>query len=160
MKLQTLRSELDAGHPITGAYDADDSIAADQINAVNRSRLIPITSAELLAWSGQASDSDRPRIIKISEGLQHVNESIAAICTIADSLINRDATELDLKLSDRVDMVDSLVTAGVLSVNDRATLYELATRAISRAEELGLSNVRAGTIAQARNLTSTDGNGI
>lgn len=36
MDLVALKTELDDGHPITGAYDADDAIAADQLNAVNR----------------------------------------------------------------------------------------------------------------------------
>ena len=33
-----LKAELDAGHPDTGAYDADDAVAAGQLNAVNRTR--------------------------------------------------------------------------------------------------------------------------
>ena len=36
MDLQALAAELTAGHPDTGAYDADDAIAATQINVVNR----------------------------------------------------------------------------------------------------------------------------
>ncbi len=31
--LQKLREELDAGHPVTGAYSADDSAASEEINA-------------------------------------------------------------------------------------------------------------------------------
>ena len=53
--LQKLRAELDAGHPVTGAYSEDPQIASDQINALNRSRINPVNSAELLAWSGQSS---------------------------------------------------------------------------------------------------------
>jgi len=30
-----LKAELDAGHPVTGAYDADDQLAADELNLEN-----------------------------------------------------------------------------------------------------------------------------
>ena len=30
-----LKAELDAGHPVTGAYDADDQAAADELNLAN-----------------------------------------------------------------------------------------------------------------------------
>lgn len=33
-----LAAELAGGHPVTGAYDADNQLAADQLNAVNRTR--------------------------------------------------------------------------------------------------------------------------
>ncbi len=36
MNLDVLKTELAAGHPSTGAYDVNDSVAADQLNAVNR----------------------------------------------------------------------------------------------------------------------------
>jgi hypothetical protein len=38
MNIEVLQAELLAGHPETGAYDADNQIAADQINAVNVER--------------------------------------------------------------------------------------------------------------------------
>ncbi len=36
MDIAALSAELAAGHPDTGTYDADDAIAAGQLNAVNR----------------------------------------------------------------------------------------------------------------------------
>lgn len=33
-----LKAELDAGHPDTGAYNIDDTLAAGELNAVNRTR--------------------------------------------------------------------------------------------------------------------------
>ena len=157
--LQILHDELLIGHPVTGPYSADAATAAEQINAVNRSQLVPITSGELLAWSGAASSGDRPRIIKIEEGESSVVEDVAAICKVAAETIRRDGTELDLNRADRVAMVSALVAAGVLSQADSDSLYSLATQAISRATEIGLSNVRAGTVEQARALT-TQGGGI
>ena len=155
--LQILHDELLIGHPVTGPYSADAATAAEQINAVNRSQLVPITSGELLAWSGAASSGDRPRIIKIEEGENAAVEDVAAICKVAAETIRRDGTELDLNRADRVAMVSALVAAGVLSQADSDSLYALATQAISRATEIGLSNVRAGTIEQARALTQQQG---
>jgi len=150
--LEVLHNELLAGHPVTGPYLADAATAAEQINALNRSRLVPITSGELLAWSAGAGIGDRPRLIKIEEGTQSQNEQIAAICKVAEGTIKRDGTELDLLKLDRKAMVAALVAAGVLSQADSDSLYSLATQAISRATEIGLSNVRAGTVEQARAL--------
>lgn len=150
--LQKLRAELDAGHPVTGAYSDDPQIASDQINALNRSRINPVGSAELLAWSGQSSVGDRPRIIKIDEGKSNANENCVALCITADEMIKRDNTTLDLNLPDRVQMFDALVAFGVLSESDKSSVYEIATEAISRAVELSLGVVRAGTVEQARNL--------
>ena len=78
--LEVLHDELLIGHPVTGPYSADAATAAEQINALNRSRLVPITSGELLAWSAGAGIGDRPRLIEIEEGTQSQNEQIAEIC--------------------------------------------------------------------------------
>lgn len=150
--MQALKAELDAGHPVTGPYSPNAAVAADQINAVNRSRLVPISSSELLAWSGQASASDRPRNLKIAEGKSNPVEAIAAICVVAESTINRDGTSLDLNLSDRAAMLEALVAGGVLSDADRTSLYEIATDPISRATELGLGRVKVGHVEQAREM--------
>jgi len=107
---------------------------------------------EVMAWSAGAGIGDRPRLIKIEEGTQSQNEQIAAICKVAEGTIKRDGTELDLLKLDRKAMVAALVAAGVLSQADSDSLYSLATQAISRATEIGLSNVRAGTVEQARAL--------
>jgi len=150
--LQALKAELDAGHPVTGAYSANSEAAAEEINALNRTRINAIGSAELLAWSGQASSGDRPRIIKIEEGKANADEQCAALCITAEQMIMRDNTSLDLNLPDRVAMLNALVAYGVLSAADKASIDALAEESISRAEELSLGSVRAGTIKQARSL--------
>ena len=152
--LATLHDELIIGHPVTGPYSADAATAAAEINALNRTRTVPISSGELLAWSAGAGAGDRPRLIKIEEGTTAADEQVAAICKVAEGTIKRDGTELDLLKPDRVAMVAALVQAGVLSQSDSDSLYALATQQISRADEIGLSNVRAGTVEQARALTT------
>jgi hypothetical protein len=150
--LQALKAELDAGHPVTGAYSANSEAAAEEINALNRTRINAIGSAELLAWSGQSSSGDRPRIIKIEEGKANADEQCAALCITAEQMIMRDNTSLDLNLPDRVAMLNALVAYGVLSASDKESIDALAEESISRADELSLGSVRAGTIEQARSL--------
>ena len=150
--LQALKAELDAGHPVTGAYSANSEAAAEEINVLNRTRINAIGSAELLAWSGQSSNGDRPRIIKIEEGKANADEQCAALCITAEQMIMRDNTSLDLNLPDRVAMLNALVAYGVLSAADKASIDALAEESISRADELSLGSVRAGTIEQARSL--------
>ena len=148
---EDLAAELASGHPDTGAYDADASVAADQLNAVNRSKTQAITSAELLAWSAGASDGDRPRIVKIREAAaSHASEAVQALAITADIMISRDSTALDLGLPDRAVMLAGLVAGGVLSAADSTSLTALGSVAISRAEELGLGRVMPGTVQQAR----------
>ena len=49
MDLQALRTELDAGHPVTGAYSVNYAVAADQINALNITRIrATMAGSELL----------------------------------------------------------------------------------------------------------------
>lgn len=151
-KLQQLAQELDAGHPVTGEYSSNAQVAADQINATNRTKTERIGSAELLSWSAKSSTSDRPRIIKIQEGKSNANETCVALCFAAEQMIMRDNTGLDLSLSDRVQMLDSLVSFGILSAADKTDLEQLSQTSISRSDELNLGVVKAGTIEQARNL--------
>lgn len=48
-RLDTIRTELDAGHPDTGAYNVDDALAAGEMNVVNRSRNIAeLTGSQVL----------------------------------------------------------------------------------------------------------------
>lgn len=151
-KLQQLKQELDAGHPVTGEYSSNSQVAADQINATNRIKTEPIGSAELLAWSAKNSDNDRPRITKIQEGKGNASEICAALCFAAEQMIMRDNTSLDLSLPDRVEMLGGLVGFGILSAADKASLEELSQTSISRSDELNLGVVKTGTIEQARSL--------
>ena len=152
MNISSLKILLGGTHPTTGLpFDADSQIASDQMNAENVDRLVPLLSTGLLAWSAGSSAGDRPRILKIKEGAaSHASESVQAIATAADIMIQRENTVLDLNLPDRAAMVDALVSGGVLSAADSTSLYELATETISYAEFNNLSFIHAGHVEQAR----------
>lgn len=48
MDIAALAAELTAGHPDTGAYNADSSLAADQLNTVNRTRNLSSLSGDAM----------------------------------------------------------------------------------------------------------------
>lgn len=138
--------------PLARGYSAmTDRQVADDMNLSNRTRLREISSSELLAWSASTSDNDRPRYIKIQEASQHhVSEPVKAIAKASLRMVGRDGASLDLSLSDREQMIDALVGGSVLSQGDSDSLYSLATENISRATELGFSEVGIGWVQNAR----------
>lgn len=152
-KLHILKEELEAGHPLTGPYSHNSQIAERQINELNLEHRAPVDSSEVLAWSAGSSPGDRPRIVKIIEAAEkHKTESVRAVAIVTEIMLRRDGTDLDLSLPDRESMLNSLVAGGVLSVADRQDLVSKVTTMMSRADQLGIGAVRAGTIEQAREL--------
>ncbi|MHC4526417.1 MAG: hypothetical protein ACYS29_00960 [Planctomycetota bacterium] len=71
MDISALKAELLAGHPDTGAYDADDVIAAAELNAVNRSKnKSSMTGSEIINALDKTeylalSDADTARVWQI-----------------------------------------------------------------------------------------------
>jgi hypothetical protein len=120
--------------------ELSDQEAADAINALTIEVLEPITSAELLAWSAVAG-----RFAKLDAATESENADVRSLANAAKLLLMRDGTVLDLSLSDRAAMVDALVSVGVLTVEDKASLYGLAT--VTRAK---YPRVREGEIQMAR----------
>jgi hypothetical protein len=130
-RLEDLRAELDAGHPDTGAYDANDALAADQINVVNRSvNRDTMEATEVL----QA-------VVPAEYTVLAADKKAELFGLLGMGTLNPFGKEADL-------MID-IFGAGSSTI---AALAVLRKRAVSRAEELGLGKVRAGTVAQARAL--------
>jgi hypothetical protein len=126
----------------------NDAAVAVDINTAYRTKKEPISSAELLAWS--ASDSRLQNIKNAAEN--GATDDLKSLAQAAYLIVTRDGTTLDLNLADRVAMLDALVAASVLTSDDRTSLDALATVSISRAAELKIGQVRAGTVQQARSL--------
>jgi hypothetical protein len=146
MRIQTIKTELDTDPLGLGYSGMDDSAAAVSLNEKTRSKLEPISSAELLAWSANGA---RLQSIK-SAAESGADDTIKSVAQAAYLTITRDDTTLDLNLADRVALLDALVSYNVLTADDKASLESLATVAISRGEELGVGLVRAGDVIQAR----------
>ncbi len=129
--LQALRAELDAGHPDTGAYDASAVTAAEQVNALNRTQnRDSMTGSEIL-------------------NAVVVSEYTALMEADKDRLWDL----LGLGTLDPFGVEATLLTS--LFGGGSATIVALAAArklSVSRAEELGLGKVAAGTVEQARAL--------
>lgn len=129
---QALRDELDAGHPVTGAYDADPQLASDQLNALNiTSNLTSLTGDEIF----QATDKDEFAALT---DLQQ---------TLWLSFCSRAA--LDPFGSANVQFVQFIFGQGSTTV---ANLAGLRTASISRAAQLGFGTILAKHVTWARNL--------
>ncbi len=137
-----------------GYANMTDAEVAASLNAETKSKLRPLSSAELLAWSGQAG-----RLGKI-EAAQTCNDTPPTVRTIAKVtylMIQRSDTRLDLNLPDRNAMFDALVQADVLTANEKAELVAMATVSISRAEEVGLPHVDVGNVLSAMEMLKKKG---
>lgn len=130
MNLSILKAELLAGHPGTGAYNADSLIAANQINAVNRT--IPVAS---MSGDEVFAATDGPQFVALSAAKQ---ANWLAFC--GRESINPFGTA-------NVAFVTWVFGAGTATVT---ALQAARSEAGSRARELGLPMVYPGHIEQAR----------
>ncbi len=144
MNYQALRDEL-----ALPAYEGlTDQQAANLLNAKTVSQTQPISSAELLAWSGAGG-----RFQRIADAADNtaLPGEVRSLAHVARELIRRDGTSLDLSLPDRVGLLDGLVAASILTADDKTSLEELAVgEPISRATELGIRTVKTGYVQKAR----------
>lgn len=133
--LTRLRDEL-LNDPLGRGYASMDEVEViHSLIEVDRDILSPIKSDNLLAWSAMGG-----RFMKIKRVAEDETQSdeIRSIAWAAMKMIERDGTDLDLNLSDRAAMLDTLVSSEILSESDKDDLYDVATRTISRANELNI----------------------
>lgn len=130
--LEVLRLELDTGHPDTGSYNADNQLAADEINVVNRTRNRDIISGDNIFAA------------TVSAGFLALSDLNKQLWV---SFCGRN--ELDPFGTANVDFVKFIFGFPSATVT---ALNSVRVENISRATELGLSRVREGTVAAARAL--------
>lgn len=129
MDYAKLKAELLAGHPNTGLYDADDAIAAEQLNAVNRTRnRTSMTGSEVLNAINKAE------CLLLSDAM---NQLVWNVLHIGE--LNPFGVEADL-------MIEAF-GGGSATIT---ALSALRVEAISRAEELDLPVIGAGYVQYAR----------
>ena len=130
MNLNVLKTELQAGHPGTGAYDADSAIAAAQLNAVNHTKNRTFVSPAEMQASVVGAD-----FVALSAVAQR-----AWLAILSD--------DVDPTNANTITQVEAIWPAGATRTN----LIALQTEPGSRAEELGFGRVSAGDIERARAL--------
>ena len=130
-----LRDEL-LNEPLVRAYASMEEIEViHSLIEVNRDVIFPIKSDDLLAWSAMNG-----RFMKIKNLAEDSGQSdeMRSIAWASMKMIERDGTDLDLNLPDRAAMLDTLVSSGILDQSDKDDLYTIATRTVSRAQELNI----------------------
>ena len=137
--LYALRAELDAGHPVTGEYSVDDATAADEINAVNRTI--------------DRSDVPAPEILAAVKPIDY----LAVFDPDTGNAVHRRYFEDIMRAGGTVDLDNSNIRTALQTIfsgrGDTLNAIEaLQTIDVSRARELGLGNVRTGTVTAARAL--------
>lgn len=154
MNIAALTSEL-TNDPLARGYSGmTNQQAADSLNATNRPSATPVSSAELLAWSGNGAvdGTVKCRYERIAEAAaNHASNAVRGACIAAMGMIERDGTSLDLSKPDRVAMLAALVTGGVLTASEQAEIVSLGNANVSRAAELNLGGIVGdGHVASAR----------
>jgi hypothetical protein len=167
-----LQAELLAGHPTTGPYNADDAIAASELNALNRSG--EVSPEEILRYcvetqhrENTGTDTQRTNIygrIKIvaeaAEGSNPFGVSPAASITIGQiagaktvlRMLDGDAYNVNLSNTDIDGALTKCQGANCYSTAQKNEIVALGDNIQSRAQELGFGRVRAGDVAFARGL--------
>lgn len=129
MDIAALKTELLAGHPVTGAYNADDALAAAEINLTNIDRdRTSMTGREVAA---EIVDSDY-------DGLTD-GEKTQVLSLVASSDID--------PFGFAANVVKGIFGAGSDTVTALATAR---VESISRAVELGFGTIGANHIELAR----------
>lgn len=128
--LDDLKAELLAGHPVTGAYSADDFLAADELNVVNRTRNRPtVLGSEILNATddvefGALTDSNKGLWLDLC-GVLEVDTSSGVAKSLEADLFGGGTTT-------------------------RTSLAAVRNEDISRAVELGLGTIKVGNVTEAR----------
>ena len=128
MDYTALKTELAAGHPVTGAYDADDAVAADQLNAVNRTR-----NRTSMSGSEVLNAIDKTEYLALSDAMKQLVWNVLHIGQL-------NPFGVEATLLREVFGSSATITA----------LNALRVQAISRAVELGLGTVPWAHVEVAR----------
>ena len=129
MDIDALKAELAGGHPVTGAYNADDALAAAELNVVNQTQNRPVmTGSEVM----QAIDKGEFNALSASNRQQVWD-------VLHLGTINPFGVEADLFVN--------AFDAGSASITALQALRKLD---VSRAVAIGLGIVKVGHIQEAR----------
>lgn len=132
MDLDALKTELLAGHPVTGTYSSDDFVAAAELNVVNRTRnRDTVSGSEIL---NATDDAEFGALAVASKQLW------LDLCGVE---------EIDTSSGVAKSLEADLFGAGTAT---RTNLAAVRSEDVSRGEELGLGFVGQGDVEDARNL--------
>lgn len=134
---------LGLGYASMDAYQIRDSI-----NGKTRSAYKALTSNELLKWSGVNG-----RYIKVKTAADNtgLSDEIRSAAFAAVVMVERDNTVFDYNDGNSQNIFNVLVSNDIISEDDRNNLLATLTENISRAQELGLPQLRKKHVERAKN---------
>jgi hypothetical protein len=129
-----IKAELDAGHPVTGAYNADSTLATAEMNALNIVR-------------------DRP-IIPAAEILEHIiaNPSEWNAMTSSEQTMTSMILDLNPEVPTESGTPARTALIAILGASTGAAIGAAIPETVSQATALGFGVVRVGDIQNARAL--------
>jgi hypothetical protein len=109
-----------------------DQAVADALNAPTEVVVVPLVPLSVLAmWAARTGVRAR-----IEAGTQTASPVQGICLTLRDLFTGLTGPSLDLSSTDNLAMLDALVTAGIMSTADRASLLALQNHPTSRALQL------------------------
>jgi len=134
MDYAALRAELDdsGGHPVTGVYNVDDGLAADELNAINVVADVETLSGSQLFEAIDNGDWDTRTADQ--------QEKIKIVVGLGDQIQVASGKKARAMLASALSGATTSLSA--LSV--------LGSKTISRAEQLGLGTIAIGDVQNAR----------
>ena len=134
---------LGLGYASMDAYQIRDSI-----NGKTRSAYKVLTSNDLLKWSGING-----RYIKIKTAADNtgLSDEIRSAAFAAVVMVERDNTVFDYNDGNSQSIFNVLVSNDIISEDDKNDLLATLTENISRAQELGLPQLRKKHVERAQN---------
>lgn len=140
---ELVEDPLEVGYKNMNAYEIRDSL-----NAKTRVFYNPLTSNDLLKWSGVNG-----RYIKVKKAAEDTNlsDEVRSAAIAAMVMVDRDNTVFDFNDHTSQQIVNTLVNQGVVSQEDKDDLISLLSETQTRAQELGLPVLRKKDIEKAQN---------
>lgn len=134
---------LGVGYASMDAYQIRDSI-----NGKTRSSYKVLTSNDLLKWSGKNG-----RYIKVKNAADNTSLSneIRSAAFAAVVMVERDNTLFDYNDTNSQNIFNVLVSNDIISQEDKNDLVSTLTENVSRAQELGLPQLRKKHVERVQN---------
>jgi hypothetical protein len=145
-KQEQLAAELTAGHPVSGAYDADQDLAFAQLQALN----VPNPVAQKVSYNDIiAYLTYTQRIVGIMQSADPAAIELVFLAT-QTKLINVDFSNAATVIS-VTRLLDALMAIGLIDAGDHAYIFSMANPLISQNQALSLG-AKAFDITNARAL--------
>jgi len=136
MNYEALKLELDNGHPVTGAYDADAAIAAAQMNAVNITVNNPVDLDGLnlaIREAGKWTSFSEKAVLQTISGT-YDNQNMFEFMGLFPSLTGNN--QLDLQGTYMSGLIDDCVAEGSMGIGVATAIKAFGEGPISRVTEI------------------------